>query len=188
MNQTFLLIFGAVGYAIIQIVWTVTNPNGISIKQGIRSFITGTVGRLIFFLFVLNMIGGWYFHWPETGFDFAVRAVGLCFFVFGMFLAIWAKLIMKGNWNVPAVFESKRQKKLVTTGTTGPFGFSRNPIYLCTILMILGHGLFLRSLFLPVLAIFCIHIRKLILIEEKHLADHFGKEYEEYKNRVPRFL
>lgn len=185
MNQSLLLILGIVGFAVMPAAWMLTHPEGFSAKQEIKSFITGKVGRFIFILFILNTIGGAFWFWPKTLFDAFLQTAGLIVFVFGMFLAIWAKLVMKNNWNVPAAFEPEKQRKLITTG---PFNFTRNPIYLGIILMIFGHGLFLKSLFLPFLTIFCAHVKKLILTEEKHLSESFGQEYKNYQKRVPRFL
>lgn len=185
MNQSLLLILGMAGFAVMPAAWMFTHPEGFSAKQGIKSFITGKVGRFIFILFILNTIGGAFWFWPKTPLDASLQIIGLIIFASGMFLAIWAKLVMKNSWNVPAAFEPEKQKKLITAG---PFNFTRNPIYLGIILMIFGHGLALKSLFLPVLTIFCMHVRKLILIEEKHLSESFGQEYKDYQKRVPRFL
>jgi protein-S-isoprenylcysteine O-methyltransferase Ste14 len=79
------------------------------------------------------------------------------------------------------------QKKLITTG---PFRFSRNPLYLGGNLFIfLGAVLFLGSPTGIVLtAINLIFVDLMIRREEKQLAHDFGEEWVSYRNRVRRWL
>ncbi|WP_449046359.1 methyltransferase family protein [Parapedobacter sp.] len=73
--------------------------------------------------------------------------------------------------------------------TSGPFRWSRNPIYLGMALMLLGVAIFLGSLspfiFPPVFII--IIDRSIIQNEENRLEELFGKEYLAYKKRVNRW-
>ncbi len=74
--------------------------------------------------------------------------------------------------------------------TSGPFRFSRNPMYVGLSLMYLGLSLLMRMvwpiLLLPLvlLALFALVIRR----EEQYLDDTFRKEYAEYRRRVRRWL
>lgn len=103
----------------------------------------------------------------------------------GTSLAIWAKLTMKQNWGPPAQHEIQKQQKLVTTG---PFAHTRNPIYVGLLLLFFGVELALGS-FLALLVIpFAYLFYRAVLVEEKLLAKHFGKEFKTYASRVRRFL
>jgi protein-S-isoprenylcysteine O-methyltransferase Ste14 len=87
-----------------------------------------------------------------------------------------------------------------TTGTvggtylivSGPFAHLRNPLYLGNILMYTGLGIMSFALF-PWLQIagfifFSIQYFMIVQEEEKYLQQTFGKEYQDYKNNVPRFI
>jgi protein-S-isoprenylcysteine O-methyltransferase Ste14 len=73
---------------------------------------------------------------------------------------------------------------------TGPFAWSRNPLYLAAVLLFLGLDLALNNLWalfmLPVSIILCHFI--LIVPEESYLAAHFGNEFTAYTAAVHRWL
>jgi protein-S-isoprenylcysteine O-methyltransferase Ste14 len=74
--------------------------------------------------------------------------------------------------------------------TKGPFGISRNPIYLADTLLLIGLG-FVTGItwFLPV-AVLCAFITQKIAIEreERWLTEKFGKPYRDYAKRVRRWI
>jgi len=75
---------------------------------------------------------------------------------------------------------------------SGAFGYLRNPLYLGNILIYLGVGVMSLALF-PYLQIgaflfFYIQYRIIIAEEEEFLQNQYGRDYEEYKKNVPRFL
>jgi protein-S-isoprenylcysteine O-methyltransferase Ste14 len=73
---------------------------------------------------------------------------------------------------------------------TGPFRFSRNPIYLADALTYLGGTLLIHSWW-PLLAlpgIVLLMRRKVIDREERYLTELFGDTYRQYKLRVRRWL
>lgn len=74
--------------------------------------------------------------------------------------------------------------------TSGPFGFSRNPIYLALTLLLLGIGLITGIVwFIPAALIAAFIVRKMAIEpEEKHLAQRFGKKYHDYAKRVRRWI
>jgi protein-S-isoprenylcysteine O-methyltransferase Ste14 len=77
-----------------------------------------------------------------------------------------------------------------TLVTTGPYLFSRNPLYLgltmlYTGLALLGN-LFWAVLLLPV--ILRIINQGVIAREERYLENKFGEQYRQYKERVPRWF
>ena len=74
--------------------------------------------------------------------------------------------------------------------TTGPFGLSRNPIYLADSIAYLGATLLIRSwwplVILP--GVLWVMRRKVIDREEAYLSERFGDAYREYQLRVRRWL
>jgi len=74
--------------------------------------------------------------------------------------------------------------------TSGPFGFSRNPMYLGMVVWMFGLAVFLGSLvvfFFPV-ALFLLAHFVLIPIEEKKMEQLFGMDYLNYKKNVRRWI
>lgn len=73
---------------------------------------------------------------------------------------------------------------------TGIFARSRNPLYLGSILVILGIAAMLNLLWtlvtLLLSIILCFYI--LIIPEERYLTAKFGEEYQEYVAAVPRWF
>ena len=74
--------------------------------------------------------------------------------------------------------------------STGPYGFSRNPMYLCLTLLLVGIAFLVNTVWpvalLPALLIF-IHYG-VIRREESYLERLFGDEYRRYRARVRRWL
>src|SRR4051812_7966494 len=81
-------------------------------------------------------------------------------------------------------------KPAVSLVTTGPFRFSRNPLYVAVTLLYVGFTLLINSwwgvlLLAPVLI--AIHwgvVRR----EERYLERKFGEEYDQYRSQVRRYL
>jgi len=74
--------------------------------------------------------------------------------------------------------------------TDGPFSFSRNPLYLAGLMLVLGIGLILGavwSLLLALIAAFAVQ-KLAIEREERHLQARFGKTYMDYADRVRRWI
>jgi protein-S-isoprenylcysteine O-methyltransferase Ste14 len=73
---------------------------------------------------------------------------------------------------------------------SGPFRFTRNPLYLSLALGYIGISILLNAawplLLLP-LVLLVMH-RGVILREERYLEQKFGDEYIDYKTRVRRWL
>lgn len=73
---------------------------------------------------------------------------------------------------------------------SGPYRFTRNPIYLSMTAMLLGVCVFLGSLapFAVVAAFVAIIQTQTIVAEEAMLSEKFGAEYAAYRARVRRWL
>ena len=117
----------------------------------------------------------------------AVPAGGLGALVFALALALfaWAILTMtRAGSNVPTSLPS------TTIVDTGPYRFTRNPIYLGMMLGLIGLAVALNSLWLLLtLAPFALVIRYgVVAREEAYLERKFGDVYRHYRARVWRWL
>jgi protein-S-isoprenylcysteine O-methyltransferase Ste14 len=73
---------------------------------------------------------------------------------------------------------------------TGPYRFSRNPIYLAFSLFQLGIAIWVNSLWLLATLVGAIALMHYVVIprEEQYLERRFGAEYLDYKTSVRRWL
>lgn len=70
---------------------------------------------------------------------------------------------------------------------SGPYSYIRHPIYFGAWLIALGLGfLFGFPLIASIFLLFWLNL--VIHFEEKELREIYGREYEEYRKRVPRFI
>jgi protein-S-isoprenylcysteine O-methyltransferase Ste14 len=74
--------------------------------------------------------------------------------------------------------------------TGGPFGMSRNPIYLGNTLLLIGLGLAAGMLWFIAFAVMAAFLTQKLAIEgeERHLDSRFGKKYRDYRKRVRRWI
>jgi protein-S-isoprenylcysteine O-methyltransferase Ste14 len=73
--------------------------------------------------------------------------------------------------------------------TSGPYRYSRNPQYVGTIAAVLGYAILCNSILALVAALLVSGWFVLVPFgEEPWCRDHLGAAYEEYSQRVPRFL
>ena len=116
--------------------------------------------------------------WPvtTTGFGFAV--VSLLLF----------------GWSIKQFFVQKTTiipfHQSTALITSGPFRWSRNPIYLSMVLLLTGMAFFLGSL-TPLLVppLFAVLIKRMFIRrEEQMLKDQFGDCYQQYCREVPRWF
>jgi protein-S-isoprenylcysteine O-methyltransferase Ste14 len=111
--------------------------------------------------------------------------IGLVLFLAGIFLAAWSvRTFRKAHTNV---LTSQSASTIVTTG---PYGFSRNHIYVGMFLGLIGFAVGFNTLwFLAVLAVMVFVIRfGVIAREEIYLESKFGARYLDYKARVRRWV
>ena len=81
-------------------------------------------------------------------------------------------------------------ERTTTIVGTGPYRFSRNPIYLSFILAVLGLSVWLNNLWLLVMLIPAVGVIAIVVIprEERFLERNFNDQYSSYKARVRRWL
>jgi protein-S-isoprenylcysteine O-methyltransferase Ste14 len=73
---------------------------------------------------------------------------------------------------------------------TGPFAYSRNPLYVAVVLLILAIGVWVNSIWIWVMVAPLVLVMNtaVIIREERHLEQRFGREYIDYKKSVRRWL
>jgi protein-S-isoprenylcysteine O-methyltransferase Ste14 len=114
---------------------------------------------------------------PRT--DWAlVTGVMVC--VFGLFITIWARRTLAGNWSSDVTF--KQGHELVKTG---PYRFVRHPIYTGLLVMCLGSAIEIGRLrcWLSIVVVglgFWIKLKQ----EESLMLRHFPDAYPVYQKRV----
>jgi protein-S-isoprenylcysteine O-methyltransferase Ste14 len=100
-------------------------------------------------------------------------------------LAKWGETVMRrAGTNI------KPSQPTTAIVQTGPFRFSRNPLYISLTLFYLGVCLMFNALWplllLPPLLV--VVQRGIIYREERYLEAKFGEEYRDYRRRVRRWL
>ena len=111
--------------------------------------------------------------------------LGLLLLIFSLGIIIYA--FKELNANETTYIPDGDPEKLVTSG---PFSFSRNPIYLGMAGVLLAIAFLLQSLsalLIPILFILMIQ-NTLIPHEEKKLAETFGEEWEVYLAKTKKWL
>lgn len=74
--------------------------------------------------------------------------------------------------------------------TSGPFSFTRNPIYLGNTMLMIGIGLIAGIVWFILLAPVAAFVTQKLAIEreERHLEIRFGKKYRDYAKKVRRWM
>ena len=105
--------------------------------------------------------------------------------VVALVLAIWAARTMRaGGASIPT---NESTDAIVSAG---PYRFSRNPIYLAMVVLLVGVGVWANSLWLIGMAVVdaILLVWGVISREEAYLRRKFGTEYADYTKRVRRWL
>ena len=109
---------------------------------------------------------------------------GSAFLLVGLYLRFWATFLF--HQNSMRVINLTPQKTLLTTG---PYRFSRNPLYVGIVSIFFGVALFFGSPSAIVAAVLNFFAWNFTArIEEKELEYVFGVAYVEYKKEVPRWI
>jgi len=103
------------------------------------------------------------------------------------YLAVGSVLIVLGLWI--RALASGHVRKNEALATTGPYAYTRNPLYLGSLLIGIGFAVAARSWWVGALLVamfFAIYL-PVIHDEERFLRQKFP-EFEEYARRVPRMI
>ena len=123
--------------------------------------------------------------WPFLPADVPSGWLGASAFVLALALFAWAIVMMtKAGSNVPT------NRPTTTIVESGPYRFTRNPIYLAMILGLTGLAIAFDNLWLLAMLVpFALIIRYgVVAREEAYLDRRFGEVYRGYRSRVRRWL
>jgi len=110
---------------------------------------------------------------------FAVVICTVSLMWFGITLKIFGESFRVG-------IDENTNSKLVTKGT---FSISRNPVYSAFIAFFIGIFVAYPNIVTLIFLVFLVMaVHRQILREEKFLKIHYGKEYDEYCDKVRRYL
>ena len=137
----------------------------------------------------LAVIAGLAFNWlvplPFLPADLPAGWLGAMVFVFALALFAWAIVtITRASSNVPT------NRPTTTIVESGPYRFTRNPIYLSMFLGLFGLAIAFDNLWLLMMLVpFALVIRYgVVAREEAYLERKFGDVYRRYRARVRRWL
>ncbi len=111
---------------------------------------------------------------------------GAIIFVIGFVIMLWCiiSFAVQGGGTLSPVDPTKR---LVVAGF---YKFSRNPMYVGVILILIGEAIFFQSVDLWIYSLFVFIVFNIftILVEEPRLRKDFGEEYKRYCKKVRRWI
>ena len=169
-------------------------PRGMIVVQGLLMVIFSTIFSLILIapLYIFDIdeqILVDIFTFPADIIPQPYNLVGLLLIPVGFLLIIWANyaLLHIGKIGLRNREPMQKPSNLVLAG---PYRFSRNPLYLGCLLVLLGLVIVWSSVVTAFLTILVYIIFRYMFIkkEELILEDEFGDEYRNFKTRVGRWI
>ena len=134
---------------------------------------------------VIGIALGWLAPWPFVPTAVPAAWVGAALVVLAVALFVWAIMTMtRAGSNVPT---SRPTTAIVDAG---PYGFTRNPIYVGMMLSLVGLAIAFDSIWSLITLIFFFLIIRFGVVarEEAYLDRKFGDVYRGYRVRVRRWL
>lgn len=134
---------------------------------------------------VLTLLLNW--AWPLSILSSSAITIwsGIPLLLFSGGLVLWGKRSMKqAGTNVNPL------QPATSLVITGPFRFSRNPLYLSLTLLFAGLSLVVNTLwgFIALLPVLVVLHFGVILREERYLEAKFGESYRQYRSQVRRWF
>jgi protein-S-isoprenylcysteine O-methyltransferase Ste14 len=169
-------------------------PRGVIVVQGLWMLIIATIFSYIliapFYIFnVSTQVLVDFFTFPTDIIPQPFNLIGIPLIAIGLFLMIWANfaLLYIGRISLRDREPMQKPSNLVLAG---PYRFSRNPLYLGGLLGLLGLVIVWSSLVIAFLTFLVYLIFRYVFIkrEEIILEEEFGDEYQDFKNRVRRWI
>lgn len=138
------------------------------------------------FFIIASIIGDEFLNVPTFLNSSLSHVIGLPLIIIGFFLMVYSMFHFVRVKGTPVPLSPPP-----TLVTSGPYKYSRNPMVTGIFIQLFGiafllHSLSLFFIFTP-LFIF-INVWELKYIEEPELIKRLGKEYIDYKKRVPMFI
>ncbi|PZP53340.1 MAG: hypothetical protein DI595_03820 [Agrobacterium fabrum] len=114
----------------------------------------------------------------------AIRIPGMAMVLAGSLIALYAQHYMGKSWRIGAA-----EGHLGAIVDTGPFGLSRNPVFVGQMLLFAGLVLVFPSVLqLAVALALTVAVILQVKIEERVLAKELGPAYDAYRRRVRRWF
>ncbi len=139
-------------------------------------------------ILIIFMAGMVFFHFvfPINKIVFyPLTFLGLAIFLLGMAFSIWTDSFFNKYKTTIKPFEEP-----TSLITEGPFLFSRHPMYLSFIFILIGLAVMLGSLTPFVFPLLLFLVLEFIYVkkEEEHMKENFGQKYLDYKKRVRKWI
>jgi len=134
--------------------------------------------------FLVVLVLRWIWPMPILGRSVIIWP-GLALVAVGLGIAIWGRRTM-----VAAGTNVNPSRPATVIVTSGPFRFSRNPLYVSLTLLYLGLSLAFDTWWGPIALIPLLIVMHLgvVLREERYLDKKFGESYRQYRSSVRRYL
>lgn len=122
---------------------------------------------------------------PDPADGFIMRAAGIAITLAGLWLIVEAWKLFKRTGQDPAPWTPSPEMVL-----SGPYRFTRNPMYVGMTCIQVGLGLALNNLWISLFAALSLLVVHFIAVvpEEKYLTEEFGESYTGYLIKVRRYL
>lgn len=106
-------------------------------------------------------------------------------FVIAPCIVIWAVMTFRRHNTVV-----DPRGRVVTIVSSGPFSYTRNPMYVALMLLYIAAGLAIGNVWVMILVapVFLALHYGVIIPEERYLRSAFGAQYTEYQGRVRRWI
>jgi protein-S-isoprenylcysteine O-methyltransferase Ste14 len=123
--------------------------------------------------------------WPTGALGAVLMVLGL--FMLAAAIAIELATALTFRRHKTTILPHRAATRLITSG---PFAWSRNPIYLANTMLLIGVGLAFGIGWLVLTAPFAAGLTLLLAIkrEERHLAQQFGDDWKAYAARTGRWF
>jgi protein-S-isoprenylcysteine O-methyltransferase Ste14 len=162
--------------------------------QGIKAMKFGSIDKTDFLIppfafFYFYIVFAAAFDWPTVSrhqffHSEIVSWTGVLCCLAGLLLLLWSLISFKQSLRVG--IDADRPDNLITDGV---FAFSRNPIYVAFVIILIGQFLILPNwIMLIYTAAAAALMHRQILREEEFLGEHYGEAYAVYCNRVRRYI
>jgi protein-S-isoprenylcysteine O-methyltransferase Ste14 len=112
-----------------------------------------------------------------------ILGLGVAVFVFGLALAVWARVYLGANWGMP-----RTQRSGTGLVTSGPYRWIRHPIYTGILLGALGSALAVSPYWLVALALLGASFAYSAHVEEHNMTVRFPDDYPAYRRRTKRLI
>ena len=114
------------------------------------------------------------------------RPIGIVLIVIGLAISVWGRLTFRQQ-RAEIIPSSETHSTLVATG---PYKFTRNPMYLGIVVIALGAALVAGTwlMWLVPIIVFALDQSVIIPFEERSMERAYGEAFRSYKARVRRWL